>query len=73
MKKNKTKEDFAKDFAEMGLAVPPVHKYYDPETYGRNLMRLLPQETGVSYDTRPHYDETACGYIASQNPVEKFV
>jgi len=71
MTEHETKKDFSKDFVDMGIPVPQHPQHYDPETYGRDLIRSLPQETGVSYDIRTYYDKTACGYIASQNPINE--
>ena len=68
MKETEPQKDFSKDFVDMGIPAPQPPEHYDPETYGRSLMNLLPKETGVSYDTRTYYDKTASGYIASYNP-----
>ena len=42
-------QEIREGFKKLGIDVAPVSKYYNPNDYGRKLMRTDNDSTGVSY------------------------
>lgn len=52
-------KDFERIYKNFGINVEPVGDNYNPETYGRELMRELYSSDGVMYSSSTNYVQEA--------------
>jgi hypothetical protein len=60
--------DYNQIYKDLGIAIAPLSDNYDPEIYGRELMRGLNCNEEISYSSATNYDPKM---LASENEDRK--
>lgn len=59
--------DYEQIYKDLGIVVAPLSKDYDPEIYGRELMRGIRNENEISYSSSTNYIPKTANNVNNNN------